>query len=293
MTDENIVNWIVVKKFPLATDLTHITGFLRERAIQHHIYEEAGEQVVAVVDPRMVAPVAQFLEDVAQGKLIISQDESPQAVMDTSHVPSLLNQIQNTPVTAVLVILSALGALLVAVDPERNFVRWFSFQDMYQYSFMPLSESLNSGQIWRFVTPAFLHFGFMHVLFNSLWMWGLGRRLELLMGAKKYLLFFIVTAAISNIAQYRWAADNLFGGMSGVVYGLVGFIIVSHKLSPNTLTAVSPSVLGFMLFWLVLCMTGVIDYFVGGGVANAAHIGGLLAGAAFAAMTVKKSSVQG
>jgi GlpG protein len=163
---------------------------------------------------------------------------------------------------------------------------------MYQYSFVPFSESLSSGQIWRFVTPAFLHFGFLHVLFNSLWMWDLGRRLELLVGTKNYVLFFIVTAAISNIAQYRWAADNLFGGMSGVVYGLVGFIIVSHRLSPNKLTAVSPSVLGFMLFWLVLCMTGVIDYFVGGGVANAAHVGGLLAGAAFAALTVKKISPQ-
>jgi GlpG protein len=123
-------------------------------------------------------------------------------------------------------------------------------------------------------------------------MWDLGRRLELLLGKRNYILFFIVTAAISNIAQYRWAADNLFGGMSGVVYALVGFIIVSHTLAPNKLTAVPRSVLGFMLFWLVLCMTGVIDYVAGGGVANAAHVGGLLAGAAFAAVTVKKSSPQ-
>jgi len=63
---------------------------------------------------------------------------------------------------------------------------------------------------------------------------------------------------------------------------------VSQKLSPNKLTAVPASVLGFMLFWLVLCMTGAIDYFVGGGVANAAHVGGLLAGAAFASLIVKK-----
>jgi len=286
------VNWIVVKKFPLNTDLTHVTGFLRERAIQHHIYEEAGEQVIAVVDPRMVAPVAQFLDDVAQGRLVISHDEDAQPLASDSSVPSLIDQLKMAPVSALLILLSALGALIVAVDPARNIVRWFSFQDMYQYSFLPLSESLHAGQIWRFVTPAFLHFGFLHVLFNSLWMWDLGRRLELLLGKKNYILFFIFTASASNIAQYRWAADSMFGGMSGVVYGLVGFIIVSHKLAPNKLTAVPPSVLGFMLFWLVLCMTGVIDYFVGGGVANAAHIGGLLAGAAFAAVTVKKVSPQ-
>lgn len=282
------MNWIVVKKFPLSTDLTHITGFLRERAIQHHIYEEAGEQILAVNDPRMVAPIAQFLDDVAQGRLIISQDDNTQSVKEDLHTPSLTEQIKAAPVSVLLIVLSILGALLVYVDPERHFVRWFSFQDIGQYSFLPLSESLNAGQIWRFITPAFLHFGILHVVFNSLWIWDLGRRLEFLLGKKNYLIFFIFTAAASNIAQYRWAADTLFGGMSGVVYALVGFIIVSHRLSPHKLTAVPASVLGFMLFWLVLCMTGVIDYFVGGGIANAAHIGGLLAGAAFAAVTVKK-----
>jgi GlpG protein len=47
-----------------------------------------------------------------------------------------------------------------------------------------------------------------------------------------------------------------------------------------------------MLFWLVLCMTGAIDYFIGGGVANAAHVGGLLAGSVFAYLVIKKSSPQ-
>jgi len=286
------VNWIVVKKFPLSTDLTHITGFLRERAIQHHIYEEAGEQVIAVADPRMVAPIAQFLDDVEQGRLVISQEENEKVFTETSQTPSFIEQFKMAPVSALLILLSALGALLVYMDPERNIVRWFSFQDLYRHSFKPLGDSLNAGQIWRLVTPAFLHFGFLHVLFNSLWMWDLGRRLELLLGKRNYILFFIFTAVVSNIAQYRWAADTMFGGMSGVVYGLVGFIIVSHNLSPNKLTAVPASVLGFMLFWLVLCMTGVIDYFVGGGVANAAHVGGLLAGAAFAAATVKKKQQQ-
>jgi GlpG protein len=189
-------------------------------------------------------------------------------------------------------LLSALGALLVALDSSRNFVSWFSFQDTTDYAFLPFSDSLKAGEVWRIITPVFLHFGFLHVLFNSLWIWDLGRRVELLLGKKNYVLFFIITAAVSNVAQYRWAADTLFGGMSGVVYALVGFIIVSQRLSPNKLTAVPASVLGFMLFWLALCMSGVVDYFIGGGVANAAHVGGLLAGAAYAAITVKKTSAQ-
>lgn len=286
------MDWIVVKKFPLTTDLTHVTGFLRERAISHRIYEEAGEQVLAVNDPRMVAPIAQFLEDVAQGRLVISQEENPQNVEVDNGSPTLIDQIKMAPVSLILILLSALGGLLVALDSDRNLVRLFSFQDMEAYAFLPFSVSLKAGEIWRFITPAFLHFGFLHVLFNSLWMWDLGRRLEFLLGKKNYFLFFIFTATVSNIAQYRWAADTMFGGMSGVVYALVGFIIVSQRLSPNKLTAVPASVLGFMLFWLVLCMSGAVDYFIGGSVANAAHVGGLLAGAAYAALTVKKTSTQ-
>ena len=281
------MNWIVVKKFPLNTDLTPITGFLRERKIEHRIYEEAGEQILAVVDPRMVGPIAQFLNEVEQGTLIIQQDvvttETP-----TSTTQPIIQQIVASPVTSILIALSALGALIVSLNDSLGLMYWFTFQKISFGYFITLEKSLASGEIWRIITPAFLHFGFLHFVFNSLWMWDLGRRLELYLGKSTYLLFFVSTAAISNTAQYFWEPNTNFGGMSGVVYALVGFIIVSQKLSPNKLTAVPASVLGFMLFWLILCMTGAIDYFVGGGVANAAHVGGLLAGAAFASLIVKK-----
>ena len=282
------MNWIIVKKFPLSTDLTHVTGFLRERAIQHRIYEEGGEQVVAVLDPRMVAPIAQFLDDVSQGRLIISQDQEDQIAAPDSSSPSLIEQAKRVPICVLLILLSVLGALLITLDTEWRIVRWLSFQDMTDYAFAPFGESISAGQLWRLITPVFLHFGFFHFLFNSLWIWDLGRRLEQLLGVKQFILFFMFTAVISNFAQYAWSANTLFGGMSGVVYGLVGFIMVSHRIAPHPLTAVPASVLGFMLFWLVLCMTGAIDFFIAGSVANAAHLGGLIAGALFAALFVRK-----
>jgi GlpG protein len=289
------VNWITVKKFPLEKDLTHITGFLRERVIQHHIYEAAGEQVIAVLDPRMVAPIAQFLDDIESGKWVISQDETPLVQAETSPVNALgavFAQLKTAPVALALIFASALGAVLVALYPALDWVRWFSFQAIGQYAFVPLSESLSAGQWWRLVTPAFLHFGFLHLLFNSLWLWDLGKRLELLLGKKRFMVFFILAAALSNAAQYYWASDTLFGGMSGVVYALVGFIAVSQRVSPHPLTAVPPALLGFMLFWLALCMTGAVDYFIDGGVANAAHLGGLLVGGAYAFIRFKLTSAK-
>lgn len=285
------MNWIIVKKFSLNKDLTHVTGFLHERNIEHRVYEEAGEQVLAVRDPRMVGPIAQFLDEVEQGTLVIEQDVAPLNTEPSASQPFLL-QIFSTPITSVLIVLSALGAIIVALQSSLQLMQWFTFQKVSFGYFLTLEKTLQSAEIWRFITPAFLHFGILHFVFNSLWMWDLGRRLEQYLGRSIYSLFFVVTAVISNAAQYFWQPDTNFGGMSGVVYALVGFIIVSQKLSPHKLTAVPASVLGFMLFWLVLCMTGAVDYFVGGGVANAAHVGGLLAGAAFAVLVVKKAIPQ-
>ena len=271
------MNWIIVKKFPLETDLSAATGYLRQHGIAHQIYEESGNQVVAVSDPSVVEPLLQFLDNVTQGKIHIELHKTPQPTTQSS-VPSFLDQIKITPITSLLIVLSVVGAFLYYVDPQFKFLYLFMFK---RFSNFTLNES------WRLITPVFIHFGFLHVLFNSLWMWDLGRRVEILLGKKWYCIFFVFAAIASNSAESLWSDASKFGGMSGVVYALVGFIMVSHKLAPHRLTAVSPGIIIFMLVWLVLCMTGMVDYFIDGGVANAAHLGGLLAGCAFALITTK------
>ena len=276
------MNWIVVKKFPLETDLSSVTGYLREQRIAHQIYEERGLQVIAVADPRMVGPISQFLQEIEQGKLIIETDTKTQPQAPASS-PGFFQQIKEAPVTSLLILCSLVGAILVAIDPDFVLVNWFLFNDMNRPSSLVWLH-----QPWRLFTPAFLHFGVAHVLFNSLWMWDLGRRLEFFLGRFMLILFFLLTAAISNGVQYWWQPHNPFGGMSGVIYALVGFMMISHKLRPNPYTAVPPVVLGTMLFWLVLCMTGALDVLIGGGVANGAHLGGLIAGCLFALIPFKR-----
>jgi GlpG protein len=278
------VSWIIVKKFPLEADLSAVTGYLRQRRVAHQIYEEAGAQVVAVMDPAVVEPLQQFLEGVVQGTIHLSPNLQPQ-VAALSSVPSLWEQIKSVPVTGLLILLSALGAALVELDKNYLYVHWLTFQNISQNGFVPLGSSLKAGEVWRLVTPVFLHFGFFHVLFNCLWLWDLCRRIEFLLGKKAYFLLIVCTGILSNTAQYVWSEPRIFGGMSGVVYALVGFIMVSHKLSPHRLTAVPSGIIIFMLAWLVICMTNVVDYFIGGGVANAAHLGGLLAGFGAAVVT--------
>ena len=275
------MNWIVVKKFPLDTDLSAVTSYLRQHGVVHQIYEERGEQIIAVVDSSVVQPLLQFLDDVTQGKIHIASNNSPVNLEPITQ--SLSSQIKAAYITSALIFLSIIGAGIVSLDKN---LFWFTFQNFTQQDVIPLGTSLGAGEWWRLITPVFLHFGFFHVLFNCLWLWDLGRRVELLLGKAWYLGFFVTAGIISNTAQYIWSGPSIFGGMSGFVYALVGFIMVRHRLSPHRLTDVPKGVIIFMLVWLILCMTGVMDY-LGVGIANAAHLGGLLAGCIFALITTK------
>jgi GlpG protein len=278
------LNWIAVKYFPLDQDLRLLSDYLRERGLQHRITEENGQLCLAVFDASVVPALQEFLEQYLQGQVELHPANAvPQAVEPGA--PTLFEQAASVPVVICLIILSGLGALLVETRVGNSWVHYFTFLDFTGARVIPLAESLAQGEVWRLLTPAFLHFGIFHVLFNSLWMWDLGRRLELFMGKSHFLLFFAITGVAANCVQYFWSNSAGFGGMSGVVYALVGFIAVRQRLAPHPLINVPPALIGFMLFWLVLCMTGAVDYFISGSVANAAHIGGLIAGGVYAFLT--------
>jgi GlpG protein len=71
--------------------------------------------------------------------------------------------------------------------------------------------------------------------------------------------------------------------MSGVVYGLLGFSWVAPLLQPRWRIQPAPALMFFMVGWLVVCMVGLVQVLGFGAIANAAHLGGLLCGAALGA----------
>ena len=75
--------------------------------------------------------------------------------------------------------------------------------------------------------------------------------------------------------------DQIFGGLSGLVYGLLGYVWVRNMIAPHPLLRVPPGIIGLMLAWLVICALGIVDLFLDGGVANSAHVVGLLMGMLF------------
>ena len=131
------------------------------------------------------------------------------------------------------------------------------------------------GQVWRLITPIFLHFSILHLLFNMFWLRDLGGMIEAQRGSWLLLLLLLLVATISNTAQYLWTLHPFFGGMSGVNYGLFGYIWVKQRYQPHLGLGVGEQTTMILIAWLFLCMTGLV-----GPVANAAHVAGLIVGAA-------------
>jgi GlpG protein len=161
-------------------------------------------------------------------------------------------------------------------------VSWLSFvdfrvQDDYIY-FSYLNDTVASGQWWRLLTPMLIHFGILHLAMNTLWFWELGRRIEARQGPWMLLGLTLLFSLAANIAQYLHAGPSLFGGLSGVLYGLLGHCWIFQRLAPTPAYRLPPGVLVMMLAWLLVCMTGIFELLQFGAIANAAHVGGLLAG---------------
>ena len=137
-----------------------------------------------------------------------------------------------------------------------------------------LWDSIQKGQIWRPITPIFLHFGVLHILFNMMWMRQLGATIEFAIGSRRYTGLIILIAVVSNVAQLIWSGP-MFGGMSGVVFGLIGYAWIKGKTQPQDGLGIPQESMVYAMLFLLLCMGGAL-----GRIANAAHLVGLLVGLA-------------
>ena len=95
-------------------------------------------------------------------------------------------------------------------------------------------------------------------------------------------MLVIFSAILSNCLQYFWTETSLFGGLSGVIYGLIGFCMIVEFDSQYDRYKLPPALYLFMIAWLLLGFAGILDLFGFGSVANFAHLGGLISGILFA-----------
>jgi GlpG protein len=255
-------------------DLLPLSTLLHQRGVQHRIFEENGQQVLMVAHPDQSQRVQELYRAWRAGQVCIDiprQSPPPPAFAHGIHW-------QVAPVTLLLVVLSVLGFLLVYLNGPRTWLSILTFLPLEVINQHPAIGSMD-GQYWRLVTPVFLHFGWLHIVFNCLWLWDLGGRVEQVLGHFNMFMLFLVIAVVSNVSQYAFGGAGLFGGMSGVVYGLLGFCWVAPHLQPRWLIQPPKSIMILMVGWLLACIAGVVEVLGFGAIANAAHVGGLLCGA--------------
>lgn len=186
--------------------------------------------------------------------------------------------LSRCPVTMLLIgasILVAFGSRLG--EDYEPFVKALSFASadkagMYHLIRSP-DNDLRRGEVWRLVTPIFLHFNFMHILFNMLGMRDLGSAVEVRRGSLRYALIVLTIAVISNTAQYAYSGPS-FGGMSGVLFGLFGYIWMRSRYDPSSGFYMPPNMVIFVMAYFFLCMLNIF-----GSIANMAHGAGLATGA--------------
>ena len=180
------------------------------------------------------------------------------------------------PLTFGLIFLCIGFAIYSKLGYDREVDRRFVLADPQNANGTFLPE-VRSGQYYRLISPAFVHFGPLHLVFNVIWLFQLGSMIEARQGTLRLALLFLVTAVLPFIAQYVYQTTigrpALVGGMSGVLYGLAGYVWMRGKYDPGSGVYLDRASIQWLLIWLVVCFTGAV-----GPVANVAHVAGLVIG---------------
>lgn len=178
-------------------------------------------------------------------------------------------------VTQALLALAVVAALATRLGQDPRWTGWLLISNVSPLAsvrFWTTLPEIASGQWWRFFTPVFLHYSLWQLLFNLLWMQDLGTVLERRIGAWRFAGLVALLAAVSNLAQFL-AAGAQFGGLSGVVYGVFGYLWVRGKRDFHFHVVFSPLTSGLLLVYLALGIFGVL-----GPTATAAHFSGFATG---------------
>ena len=200
----DLTHWITVASVPAELNAELLAMELDRYRIEYKIAQQNDERLLLVSQQEAVPTAMAVLQQYQQMAL---QQQHPQRQVKglQGSDASLLQQAQQTPVVLITLLLGLLGAVLVSFLPEQ--LHWFTFQDFESVDethirIFPVELAFERSEYWRILTPAFLHFGLLHIVFNGLWTWEFGRRIELLVGKNNFILIALGIAIAANVGQY-------------------------------------------------------------------------------------------
>ena len=129
------------------------------------------------------------------------------------------------------------------------------------------------GQIWRLITCAFLHVGFIHLLVNMYSLRVIGPSVEALIGKWKFVFIYLISSVSASLMSLVFTEANIVSaGASGAIFGLMGALLYfgyHYRLYLND--AIKTQIIPVIVFNLLIG-------FMISGIDNGAHIGGLVGG---------------
>ena len=270
-------------EIPSDINLAAFSRFLSSRGVVHRVTEQGMNQVVWVSGEQERVFVRSAYSQYTSGELEL--DEAPVVLGKIQIIPRVLSAVSRFPLTlsliAINILLFPVGMGLGGGTIDGLFERlmFLAVEEVNgeQY-FTTMSYTVEHGQWWRFITPMFIHFSWLHIVFNLLWVWEIGRKIEFTNSAVVLFVAVIASSLAANVTQYLLSGPSLFGGMSGVVFGLLGHSLIWSRLVPSKDVGLPSGIYIFMLVYLVVGFTGVIDLLGLGSLANGAHLGGLIGG---------------
>ncbi|MGY0578382.1 MAG: rhomboid family intramembrane serine protease GlpG [Paraglaciecola chathamensis] len=265
-----------------------LTNYLNSQGIVAQYSFHSGEHAVQLLNESD----KDVASDIASEFIQFPQDKKyQQAAWDSGQTVTLsdrnsgvsLNgmwrQLRDIPVTTSILLTCLLVYLLAMVG---------FFWPYKVLAIEPFPQLLENHQWWRLIGPAFIHFSVLHIVFNLLWWWTLGGQIERLLGRATLVMLFLFSALLSNIGQLLVSGEN-FGGLSGVVYALVGCVWWLGWLRPSWGLMMPKPLIGFLLVWLVVGYADILWV----SMANTAHTVGLISGCFFAFILSRFTSKKG
>ncbi len=192
-------------------------------------------------------------------------------------------------VTASLIVASLAATILTWHTTIDATYHWFTIADYVRSGDdrVPVHpdrfHDILRGQVWRLATPALVHVKFLHLALNMVGLWVFASAIEARRGARFLAAQVAVLAICADMVQYLLVGP-FFGGMSGVVYGLLAYIWMRHRRDPTEDIPLQRTYLAMMTVWLLYSLVFLPE------AGNAAHLTGLGIGLAWGALPRRRAA---
>ena len=184
-------------------------------------------------------------------------------------------------VTYTIIILNIL-VYLIEVIKSRNLI------DIDIYTLIQMGAKvnvlINSGEIYRLLTSAFLHGGIIHIFFNMSALNIIGREVEAVYGSKRYIAIYVISALGGSVVSYLFKPNSISVGASGAIFGLLGAMLIFGLKERDKIGK------QYMKNILETIGLNVIIGITIPNIDNFAHLGGLILGAITSFILFKKKN---